>query len=128
MNKIIKAFFLLVIIANFLVLPSLALAQQKQRNLINMVTDVAQKGGYQTDPNIASTPKVIGLVIGAFLAFLGLTFIILMIFAGYRWMTASGNDEAVTKAKATIKQSLIGLVVAISGYTIWQFIFDRLIQ
>ena len=51
-----------------------------------------------------------------------------MILAGFNWMTANGNEEEVKKAKATIKQSLIGLVVAISGYTIWNFVFTKIIQ
>jgi len=130
MNKIIKSFILLSASVGLLSLPLLTLAQSAQpsNGMINLVNEVAGKGGYQTDSNIASTPLIIGKVVGVFLAFLGLTFVILMIFAGYRWMTASGNDEAVKKAKATIKQSLIGLIVAISGYTIWNFVFERLIQ
>lgn len=130
MNKIIKSFVFSLAILGSLTLPLLTWAQSAQpsNGMIKLVTEVAGKGGYQTDSSIASTPKIIGVVVGAFLAFLGLTFVILMIFAGYRWMTASGNDEAVKKAKATIKQSIIGLVVAISGYTIWNFIFQRLIQ
>ena len=40
------------------------------------------------------------------------------VFAGYRWLTSAGNDEAVTKAKELIKQSVIGIVIIIAGYTI----------
>lgn len=131
MNKILKNIFFSLIIAGFLVFPSLLFAQtttKEPSNLIKTLSNVAGKGGYETNSDIASTPKIAGLIIGAFIGFLGLTFIILMIFAGFKWMTANGNDEEVKKAKATIKQSLIGLVVAISGYTIWNFVFQKLIQ
>ena len=125
MHKILKNIVFSLIIGSFLVLPSLIFAQSK---LINTATNIAGRGGFQTDTNIASTPKVAGLIIGAFIGFLGLTFVILMILAGFNWMTANGNEEEVKKAKATIKQSLIGLVVAISGYTIWNFVFTKIIQ
>lgn len=135
MSKFLKNSFLSLILFGFLTIPSLAFAQMaasssdsQQKGMINFVTEIAVKGGYQTDQAIASTPRIIGLVIGAFLAFLGLTFVILMILAGYNWMIANGNEETVTKAKASIKHNLIGLIVALSGYTLWNFIFSRLIQ
>lgn len=95
--------------------------------LLGRLRDVAGPGGYETDPSIASTPIIIGTVIGAFINFLGITFIILIIIAGFHWMTANGSEEKVEKAKDTIKQALIGLVIAISAWAIWKFVFTSII-
>lgn len=124
-----KSIICSVFLGLFLLLPGLALAQSSSSSsmLLQRLQNVAGQGGFQTDPNIASTPKIIGTVIGAFLGFLGITFLILMIIAGYNWMTASGNEEQVTKAKSTIKQAIIGLIVAISAWSLWSFIFQRFI-
>jgi magnesium-transporting ATPase (P-type) len=132
MKNIIKATLLSLIFTSLLALPSLALAQSSSsiapsNHLLQTLTNVASKGGYQTDSSIASTPRFIGLIIRIFLGFLGIVFLILMILAGYSWMTAGGNEEQIKKAKKTITQSLIGLVIAISAWTIWAFIFERLI-
>jgi cytochrome bd-type quinol oxidase subunit 2 len=131
-NSIKKTFVFLILMSLFIV-PALALAQStpttptQPNHLLQTLANVAQKGGYEVDATKASTPKLVGLIIRAFLNFLGITFLILMILAGYSWMTAEGNDEQITKAKRTIKQSIIGLVIAISAWTLWVFIFERLI-
>ena len=50
-----------------------------------------------------------------------------IIYAGWMWMTAAGNDEKITKAKATIRSGIIGLVVAMSAYIITALVVDQLI-
>ncbi len=112
---------------NFLLAWSTKAAEPKTDTLLNRLTNVAGQGGYETNPAIASTPIIVGTVVGAFINFLGITFIILIIIAGYHWMTANGSEEKVEKAKETIKQALIGLAVAIAAWAMWRFIFEALI-
>jgi len=57
---------------------------------------------------------------------LGIIFIILMIYAGYNWMTAQGEEEKVTKAKTTIQRAIIGLIIVVSAYAITAFVFKSL--
>ncbi|MBI4812328.1 hypothetical protein HY798_02695 [Candidatus Falkowbacteria bacterium] len=59
---------------------------------------------------------------------LGVIFIILMLYAGYNWMTASGEEEKVTKAKDTIWRAIIGLIITIGSYAIWDFILNNFIK
>ncbi|MEA3463467.1 MAG: pilin [Patescibacteria group bacterium] len=72
-------------------------------------------------------PEIIGKVISIILAFLGVLFLILMIYGGYIWMMARGNEQEVEKAKNIIKNALIGLVVVLSAwaitYFIWLYVF-----
>jgi amino acid transporter len=65
-------------------------------------------------------------IIQVALGFLAIIFLILIIFAGFRWMTASGNEEQVKKATKTITAAVIGLVVVLAAYTITYFIFNQL--
>lgn len=69
----------------------------------------------------------IGSVIGIVLSFIGVIFLILMIYAGISWMTAAGNQEKVTKAKNLIINAIIGLIIVLSAYTISSFIGTRLL-
>jgi len=136
MKNIIKLTLFSLIFTSVLAIPSLSLAQNNggtpvapaaPNHLLQTLKNVAEKGSYQVDPAKASTPKFVGLILRAFLNFLGIVFLILMILAGYNWMTAEGNDEQIKKAKRTIKQALIGLIVAVSAWTLWTFVFERLI-
>lgn len=59
---------------------------------------------------IRSILKVIGLIVFCFI-----------IYAGYLWMTAGGDDEQIEKAKRVIRNSVIGLIIVISSYSITSF-------
>lgn len=75
---------------------------------------------------IMDIPTAIGKVIGAGLAFLGIAFMLLIIYAGFMWMFARGNDQAVGKAKEIIQAAVIGLVIVLSAYAITTFIGGNL--
>ena len=74
--------------------------------------------------------KGIGLimasVIKAFLGLLGIIFIVLIITAGYKLMTAGGNEEKVKEAQEMIKKAVIGLIIIVAAYAITYFIFNAL--
>lgn len=74
----------------------------------------------------AAIGDIVAGVIKAALSLLGLIFLIIIIFAGYRWMTASGNEEQVKKAQEAIKRSIIGLVIVLLAYAIMVFVFSQL--
>lgn len=42
-------------------------------------------------------------------------FLVIIIYGGWLWMTARGNEEQVGKAKRIIVGSIIGIVIIISG-------------
>ena len=65
-------------------------------------------------------------IIKAFLGLLGVIFIILIIYAGFTWMTAGGEEEKVRKSKEIIKRSIIGLAIIIAAYAITAFVFKSL--
>lgn len=95
--------------------------------LLNRLTNIAGQGGFQTNETEASTPIIIGTIIGAFLGFLGVTFIVILIIAGFEYMRARGNDEEIHKAISSIREAIIGLVIAMASYAIWNFIFRNII-
>ncbi|MFA5754490.1 MAG: pilin [Patescibacteria group bacterium] len=69
-----------------------------------------------------------GQIIGLVLSFIGVIFLILVIYAGILWMTASGNNEQITKAKGLIINAVIGLIVVFAAYAITNFIGSEVIK
>ena len=51
-----------------------------------------------------------------------------IVYGGFLWMTAHGNEEQVTKAKNLITAALIGLVIILSAYAISVFVISKLGQ
>lgn len=76
---------------------------------------------YHQDPYNNSRNELMYRVLGVVriaLSFVGLLVIILIIFGGFKWMTARGNDKQVEDAQAIIKRALIGMIVIASSYFI----------
>lgn len=69
----------------------------------------------------------VGSIIGLILSFIGVIFLVLMIYAGISWMTAAGNQEKVTKAKDLIINAIIGLIIVLAAYAITSFIGNQLL-
>ena len=74
----------------------------------------------------SSLAKIVATAIQAFLGLLGVIFLVLLITAGYKWMTASGNEEKLTEAKETIWRAVIGLIIVVASYAITYFVFNSL--
>lgn len=52
------------------------------------------------------------------LSFVGVLFLILMIYGGFTWMTSVGNQEAISKAQKIVGSAVIGLIIVLSAYAI----------
>ncbi len=62
-------------------------------------------------------------IINTLLTLLGLVFMLLMLYAGLTWVLARGNEEGITKAKDTLKRSVIGLTIILGAYALANFVF-----
>lgn len=69
--------------------------------------------GEAVDPRLAAAG-----IIKFLLSLLGTVFFIFTVFAGYLLVTAHGDEEKITKAKATLRSSMIGLAIILSAYGI----------
>jgi hypothetical protein len=73
-----------------------------------------------------SLGAVAATVIQGALSLLGIIFLIIMVFAGYRWMTAAGNEETVKTSQQMITRAIIGLIIVLMAYALTYFIFGQL--
>ena len=73
-------------------------------------------------------PEIIGNIINALLGFLGIVFLVLLLYAGFIWMTAGGDKAKVEKAQSMIQQAVIGLVVITAAFAISSFVLGSLVN
>ncbi len=107
---------------------SFCLADTSSQNLNDAfgkpLEDAAKGAGYdQSQKDITS---IISIIINLALSFLGVIFLGLMIYGGYYWMTARGEEEKVTKAKDTITRAIVGLVIVVAAYAISVFVVNSI--
>jgi hypothetical protein len=46
--------------------------------------------------------------------------------AGYKYMTAGGNEEKTREAIDSIRRGIIGLIIIVSAYAITYFVFNSM--
>lgn len=119
--KILLNFFSLL---GFLALPTILKAQTLISNpeIGENANDFAAELGFSS----ASLGSIVALLIKSALSLLGLIFLVLIISSGFKWMTAQDNSNDVEKAKTTLKNAIIGLVIVLSAYAITYFVFNTL--
>lgn len=82
--------------------------------------------GNRSGLTVRSIGQTAATVVWVALGLLGVIFLALIIMAGFKWMTAGGNDEQIKSATNTIKAATIGLIIVVLAYSITYFIFRRL--
>src|SRR3989338_571507 len=65
---------------------------------------------------------VIGRIINYFFGLLGIIAVGIMLYAGFLWMTAGGNEEQIMTAKKWMLNGTIGLVIIMSSYAFVAFL------
>ena len=76
-----------------------------------------------------ATPRdVASGVINWVLGILMLVAISLVIYAGFLWLTARGNEEQVTKAKNILEGAIIGVLIILASYGATLYIFENLVN
>jgi hypothetical protein len=118
-NKTQKKILALLIISAGFLLAQLAWAQGFGLNAVN-----DGLGNTLT----ASDPRVLaGRIINFSLGFLGVIAVGFIAYAGFLWLTSSGDEEKITTAKNILKNGVIGLVIILSSWAIASFIISRLV-
>jgi hypothetical protein len=109
-------------IFGLLILPTFASAQGL-KNINENLDNTGQKAGVKSDISIVG---YLSLIIQALLGLLGLIFLLLIIYSGFQWMTAMGAEEKIAKARKTIVNSTIGLLIVILSYSIAYFVITAI--
>lgn len=84
-------------------------------------TEYGQSGRRPTDIRI-----IIVRIVQVVLSLLAVIFVIMLILAGFKYMTAQGNDQQVDDAKKQIANGLIGLLIVFSSLGITLFVLNSL--
>lgn len=68
-----------------------------------------------------------GKIVTAALSVVGVIFLLLMVYGGYIWMMAKGDEAEAKKAQNIITMAVIGMVVVIAAYAVTKFVVEKLI-
>jgi hypothetical protein len=102
-------------------------------------TDINNQQGFGTGGQIpgafgaaASAPadprEIAANIIKVVLGLLGVIFVVLLIYAGFKYLTSQGNEDQIDSAKKQILYAVIGLLIILSAYGLTVFILKSVIN
>ncbi len=91
---------------------------------INILNNVGNAIGYEDTSLADQITNIISWVLG----FLALVAVIMIIYGGFIWLTAAGNEERIASAKKIISAAIIGLVIILLAWAIVWFVTQGLID
>ncbi len=80
--------------------------------------DPSQSLGLGTADLRTTVTNIINWVLGL----LGIIAVIMILYGGFIWLTAAGNEENVTKAKNILSAAIIGLVIVLLAWAIVNYV------
>ncbi len=113
--------FSLFFVTGFLLFNNLVHAQTSSLDL--GLKQAASTGLVDTDIR-----TIIAKIIKAALGLLGIVAVCLVLYAGYLWMTAGGDDEKINSSKKILINASIGLIIILSAYSIVSFVMNKLVE
>lgn len=89
---------------------------------VNSAVKEAYGGGQEIKVGMFTFSAAVIKLINYALSFVGIIFLGLLIYAGYLWMTAQGNEEQVNKAKKIAREVVIALIIIITARILTEFL------
>lgn len=83
-------------------------------------------GGCNPAPGEKSANDVVQLVVNILSTIVAVVAILVIIFAGFRYVIATGDSAKISSAKDTILYAIVGLIVAAMAQVIVRFILNKL--
>ena len=122
-KKIIFTFLLTVVllVGFYVFTPSYAFAQNQITAVDLGLDQVSSTIGLPTTDIRLIVARIVRVALGL----LGIIAVVLMIYAGFLWMTAGGNEERIGTAKKIMANGVIGLIIILAAYSITYFVVDQ---
>jgi hypothetical protein len=131
MNKKIKTILVIFFVcfigltsANFVFAEPNVVQATEKSPFSNLITGIDEKFVEKADAG-KNVFYYIGVVIKNFLGIVSAFLVVMVLYAGFLWMTAGGNQDQVTKARKWITNGVVGLIVTMSAFAITDYVFER---
>jgi hypothetical protein len=85
--------------------------------------EAGSKAGFGAQPVPFTT--FLANIINAVLGLAGVFFIVILVYAGIKYLTSSGDEEKVKDAKGMISSAVIGIVIVASAFALTAFVINQ---
>ena len=90
----------------------------------NTAGNIQERAGIGHDDPRSIAANIINIILG----FLGILAVVLILFGGFKWMTAAGNEDKVAEAKKLLVAGVVGMIIILAAYALAAFILDAVFR
>lgn len=85
-------------------------------------------GGFGVDSysDVLQPGQLVQRIVFIFFSILGIIAVVLMIYAGFLWLTAGGEENKAKQGTTLMFQAVIGLIIILAAYTVTYFVLYML--
>ena len=130
----LKPILIILILGSLLFVSVFLMFLQPLQAQLDPMVELEKAGGQayygsqtQAPANEGNLSIIVGKIIGNILIFLGTIAVVLIVYAGFLWMTAGGNEEQIKKARGWLINATIGLVIILMAYGIAHYAVQKLV-
>lgn len=97
-------------------------------SFLNGLNKTAENAGYTDTSSLGkkSPEQIIAIIINAVLGLIGVLLLFLLIYGGFVWMKARGNDAETKRAQDIIRNAIIGMILVLTAYIITFYVYSKL--
>jgi hypothetical protein len=110
----------------FLFLINKQTANAVNNTVLQDLSIVGFNAQYQAKEANTDIAVYVGNIVQYILGFLGVIFLVLLIYSGFLWMTARGESEAVSTSKDILTNAIIGLMIVLMSYVVTSYVVSKL--
>jgi len=92
------------------------------------LSGVLTEAGTNASLGTRTIGEIVANIIQVVLGILGVVFLILIIYSGFLWMSAAGNDEKIKSAQGHLRNAVIGAVIVIGAQIITYWVVYNVTQ
>lgn len=119
MKKIAKYLLSLVFVLSLVAIPAATFALSEAQVGIDTTGPAAGLGLGSKTPLQTATA-----LINTAMVFLGIIAVGIVLLAGFKWMTAGGNEDKVSEAKKLMASGVIGMIILLSAWGIAKYVIQ----
>ncbi len=131
-NRVSKAIFSLMVLSMFIIPSFMLVPAVSAGNLTagDLWGDANIQANVQSETGLGNRDprEIAASVIRVVLGFLGIIAVLIILYAGFLWMTAAGNDDKIASAKSMMSAGIIGLIIILAAFGIANFAVNALVD
>ncbi len=96
--------------------------------LLEGLDTTAEEAGFDPEGTEADATALVANFVNVLMTISGIVFLLIIVYGGFLYMTAGGQEDRIKKAKRMLVSGIIGVIIITSSFAISFYVFQKLAE